>query len=87
MDIPRSSKTKRSRRIRVAVVAVAGVVAASIITVALARLKPADPTVDRDTIWTGTVERGQMLRQALGVMDERRLGGAVGAGGEVDLEA
>jgi RND family efflux transporter MFP subunit len=34
--------------------------------VAVARLKPAAPTVDRSTIWTDTVKRGPMIRQVRG---------------------
>ena len=65
MDIPRQNP-KRSRRIRAAAILAACVALVSIITVSLARLKPAAPTVDRATVWTGTVERGQMLRQVRG---------------------
>ena len=41
-------------------------VAAVVVTVALARLEPAAPTVERSTVWIGTVERGEMLRQVRG---------------------
>ena len=40
-----------------------GIVALAAITVAVARLKPASPTVDRSTIWTGTVKRGDLTIQ------------------------
>jgi HlyD family secretion protein len=38
-----------------------------IVTAALARLKPAAPSVDRSTIWTDTVKRGAMLREVRGL--------------------
>jgi HlyD family secretion protein len=65
MDIPKTKSAKRARRIRTALLATAGIALLSILTVALARLRPADPTVDTDP-WKGTVERGQMLRQVRG---------------------
>lgn len=37
------------------------------VTVGVARLKPAAPSVDRSTIWTDTVKRGSMLRQVRGL--------------------
>ncbi len=66
MDIPRSKNSKRARRFRTVAVVVACIAVASILTVALARLKPADPTVDNGSAWRGTVERGSMLRQVRG---------------------
>src|SRR4051812_32174369 len=65
MDIAKPKSAKRSRRIRTATLAVLGIAIVSVLTVALARLKPADPTVDTDP-WKGTVERGPMLRQVRG---------------------
>ena len=66
MDIqrPDQSKAKRKKRIIYAVVAVAALAG---ITVLLARLKPAAPTVERNLVWIGTVKRGQMLRQVRGL--------------------
>lgn len=37
-----------------------------LLTVTLSRLEPAAPTVDRNTVWTDTVEQGTMLRQVRG---------------------
>jgi HlyD family secretion protein len=65
MDIQRPSKA-RARRIRAAIYGIVAVVAVSAITVALARLEPAAPTVDRGTLWPGTATRGPMLRQVRG---------------------
>jgi HlyD family secretion protein len=44
--------------------AVAGVLLA---TLGLSRLKPAAPSVERSTVWTGTVKRGLMVRQVRGL--------------------
>src|SRR4051812_11187128 len=66
MDIarPDQSKAKRKKRILYGVVAVAALAG---ITVLLARLKPAAPTVERNLVWIDTVKRGQMLRQVRGL--------------------
>jgi len=37
------------------------------ITIAVARLKPAAPTVERNLVWIDTVKRGPMLRQVRGI--------------------
>jgi RND family efflux transporter MFP subunit len=42
------------------------VVVLTVATVAVMRLKPAAPTVDRSTIWPDTVKRGPMIRQVRG---------------------
>jgi HlyD family secretion protein len=66
MDIarPNAAKEKRRKQIRYAVIA--GVVLIAI-TVLLARLKPAAPTVERNLVWVGTVKRGPMVRQVRGL--------------------
>ncbi len=66
MDIPRpdQSKAKRKKRILYASIAVLALVG---ITVLLARLKPAAPTVERNLVWIDSVKRGQMLRQVRGL--------------------
>lgn len=66
MDIPRpdQSKAKRKKRLIYAAVAAVAVIG---ITILLARLKPAAPTVERNTVWIGEVKRGQMLRQVRGL--------------------
>jgi HlyD family secretion protein len=38
-----------------------------LVTFGLARLEPAAPRVDRAQVWTGTVQRGEMLRQVRGI--------------------
>ncbi len=66
MDIPRpdQSKAKRKKRIIYGSIAALALIG---ITVALARLKPAAPTVERNLVWIGTVTQGQMLRQVRGL--------------------
>ena len=36
-------------------------------TIAISRLKPAVPSVDRSTVWVDTVKRGPMVRQVRGL--------------------
>ncbi len=38
-----------------------------VVTLAISRLKPAAPSVERATVWTDTVKRGEMLRQVRGL--------------------
>jgi HlyD family secretion protein len=67
MDIKRPTSQIRNRRLRYALFAVLGIVGVVLTTVALSRLKPAAPSVDRATLWTDRVKRGQMLRQVRGL--------------------
>ena len=62
MDVPRPKKSKRTRWIAGA----AGLGVLTMGTVALARMDPAAPGVERATVWTDTVRRGDMLRQVRG---------------------
>src|SRR5205085_7461852 len=66
MDIarPNVAKEKRRKRIIYAVIT-AGVLAA--ITVVIARLKPAAPTVEKNLVWMDQVKRGPMVRQVRGL--------------------
>lgn len=66
MDIVRP-EVKRKKRIRRILYASGALVAAVIITAALARLKPAAPGVDKATVWPDTVKRGSMLRDVRGL--------------------
>lgn len=65
MDIPRVVNYRRKwfRRIALGVVVVGGIVG---ITVAVSRLKPAAPAVDRNSVWPDTVKRGPMVREVRG---------------------
>ncbi|MGA9885457.1 MAG: HlyD family efflux transporter periplasmic adaptor subunit [Candidatus Acidiferrales bacterium] len=66
MDIARP-ELKRRKKIRRYIYAGIAVVAVVLVTAALARLKPAAPSVDKSTIWTDTVKRGPMLREVRGL--------------------
>lgn len=66
MDIARP-ELKRRKKIRRYMYAGGGLLAVVLATAALARLKPAAPSVDRSTIWTDTVKRGSMLREVRGL--------------------
>jgi HlyD family secretion protein len=66
MDIPRPDQSKAKRKKRITYIAVA-VVAVVGITVALARLKPAAPSVDRSVVLIDTVKRGEMRREVRGL--------------------
>ncbi len=62
MDIPREPKRNTRRWLYVG----AGIATVVTITVALGRLGPAAPRVDRSTVWTDTVKRGEMVRRVRG---------------------
>jgi len=66
MDIKRSGKSKIKKRVRTAILLVAGLAAAGGITIVLAKLKPAAPTLERSTAVIDSVKRGEMLRQTRG---------------------
>jgi HlyD family secretion protein len=66
MDIARPEEKRRKRK-RQLIYAAVGVLLAAVITTALARLKPAAPSVDRSTVWTDTVKRGPMLLEVRGL--------------------
>jgi RND family efflux transporter MFP subunit len=66
MDIPRTSAAAQRKKKRL-IMLVVGIIALAGITFGLTRLKPAAPGVERSTIWTDTVKRGDMLRQVRGL--------------------
>ncbi|MGA7919776.1 MAG: HlyD family efflux transporter periplasmic adaptor subunit [Candidatus Acidiferrales bacterium] len=66
MDIVRP-EVKRKKKVRRFTYIGAAVVLIPLMTFALSRLKPAAPSVDSGTIWTGTVKRGPMLREVRGL--------------------
>jgi HlyD family secretion protein len=66
VDIARSPEVKRKKKIRQILYGVAALVVITVISVGVSRLKPAAPSVERSTIWIGTVKRGPMLRQVRG---------------------
>ncbi len=66
MDIVRPEIKHKKKMRRIAYI-VAAVVLIPLMTYALSRLKPAAPSVDSGTVWTGTVKRGPMLRDVRGL--------------------
>ncbi len=67
MDIQRPSSIARNKKIRRLIVGAVVIVAVGVVTVALSRLKPAAPTVDRAAAYIDTVKRGPMVRQVRGL--------------------
>jgi len=65
MDIQRPSQDKAKLRKRIYIGSAVGIALVGI-TVLLARLKPAVPSVDRSLVWVDTVKRGPMVRQVHG---------------------
>jgi len=80
LDIKRDPPKKRSRY----VYATLGVVGIAAVTLALSRLEPAAPTVERGTLWIDSVRKGTMVRQVRApgtlVPEQIRLISAVTAG-------
>ena len=66
MDIARPEFKQQKRRKQIAIGAIALVVLI-LVTVGVARLKPAAPSVERSTVWTDAVKQGNMLRQVRGL--------------------
>ena len=62
MDIARPDFKQKKKRQLILWTGLA-VVVLTVAVVAVMRLKPAAPTIDRSTIWTDTVKRGDMIRQ------------------------
>jgi HlyD family secretion protein len=67
MDIQRPASVARQKKLRRIFFAVVGIISIGLVSVVLARLKPAAPTVERATVWIDTVKRGSMLRQVRGL--------------------
>src|SRR6266480_5885561 len=66
MDIARPEFKEQKRR-RQIIWAGVGLICLIGVTIAVTRLKPAAPEVERSTVWTDTVKRGPMLRQVRGL--------------------
>lgn len=66
MDIARPNAAKEKRRKRIIYGSVTFIILAAI-TFALAQLKPAAPTVDKNLVWMDVVKRGPMVRQVRGL--------------------
>lgn len=67
MDIQRPASVARQKKLRRLSFAIAGILVIALVSVVLARLKPAAPTVERATVWVETVKRGPMLRSVRGL--------------------
>jgi HlyD family secretion protein len=67
MDVPRGKEVARKRLIRrIALLAIIALAVGGT-TIALARLKPAAPSVEMSGLWPGTVRRGPMERNVRGL--------------------
>ena len=66
MDIARSPKHQETRNRRRLFYAIAGAMVVALVTLGIARLKPAAPVVDRSMIVIETVKRGPLVRQVRG---------------------
>lgn len=66
MDKARDPSIKRKKKIRRIALGVIGAAAILAISVAIYSLEPAAYPVEREAIWTGTVERGEMVRRVRG---------------------
>jgi HlyD family secretion protein len=66
MDVPREGVAAKKRKRRIIIIAV-GALGLILATIAISRLKPAVPSVDRATVWIDTVKRGPMVRQVRGL--------------------
>jgi HlyD family secretion protein len=67
VDIARDPSYAKNKKIRRAAFAAVGVLIVVLVSVALAQMKPAAPTVERATVWVDTVKRGPMVRQVRGL--------------------
>ena len=67
VDIARDPAILRRRRLRQGAYGVAGAVVLVLVSVALARMEPAAPSVDRATLLVDTVTRGVLVRQVRGL--------------------
>src|SRR4051794_14324267 len=66
VDIARPESVKRKKKVRRVLYGAAALVGVAVITLAVSRLKPAAPSVERATVWIDTVKRGPMVRQVRG---------------------
>src|SRR5436189_646422 len=66
MDVPRTGIAAKKRKRRIMIIA-ASALGLILVTIAISRLKPAVPSVDRSTVWIDTVKRGPMVRQVRGL--------------------
>jgi len=67
MDIQRPASVAQAKKRRQYMFGAVGIIVIVLVSVVLARLKPAAPTVERATVWVDTVKRGPMVRQVRGM--------------------
>ena len=67
MDVQRDPAILKQKKVRRAMLALAGVVVIAAGSVAVSRLKPAAPTVAANELYVGVVKRGPMVREVRGV--------------------
>ncbi len=67
MDVPRSDKVKRNKRIRRILYVILTIAIISGATVGLSKLKPAAPSIDAGTVYAGDVVRNEMVRNVRGI--------------------
>lgn len=66
MDVARPDIARKKKKRRILIIA-GSVLALLVVWIAVSRLKPAAPSVDRSSVWVDTVKRGPMLRQVRGL--------------------
>ena len=66
-DIVRDPAILKRKKLRHALYAAVGVLVVIAVSIALARMEPAAPTVDRATVLTDSVKRGSIIRQHRGL--------------------
>ncbi len=66
MDKARDPAIKRQKKIRRIALAAAGAVVLLVVTFAIYSLEPAAYPVEKEAVWTDTVQRGEMVRQVRG---------------------
>jgi HlyD family secretion protein len=67
MDLARDPAILRRKRLRHIAYAIAALLVVTVVSVALARMEPAAPTVDRATLLIDTVKRAPFVRQVRGL--------------------
>jgi HlyD family secretion protein len=67
VDIARDPAVLRRKRLRHALLALVGILVIAAISVGLARMQPAAPTVERATLLVDTVKRGSLVREVRGL--------------------
>jgi len=66
MDVPRDESYAKKKRLKRILMAAGGIAVLALGTVWIMTLKPPARPVERETVWTDTVQRGEMVRQVRG---------------------